>query len=329
MMLNRKCVALVSGGLDSIVAVKLALEQNLEIYGLKFYTPFCKCKFCLFGSVWKILNIPLKLMTFGQEYIELVRNPKHGYGSQMNPCIDCRIFFFSQAKRYMEEIGASFIITGEVLDERPMSQKLGQLKIIETESGLEGLILRPLSAKKLPPSKPEIDGIVDREKLLDIQGRSRKRQIELAYLWGIYEFPSPAGGCLLTDPQFAKRISDLFKHSNSVSVDDIELLKIGRHFRIDSSSKLIIPRDDNENLKMQSLISDTDYVLSYNNSQLIGLYRGDGGNFEIAASIYLRYLGKKVGRQELEIKNKKDESVIKILSSPIDGLRLNNFRINK
>jgi tRNA U34 2-thiouridine synthase MnmA/TrmU len=206
-----KAIALLSGGLDSTLAAKIVLDLGIELEALNFLTVFCTCtnkgETCLASQkAVSALGIPLKVLNVSEAYLPVVKNPKHGYGSNMNPCIDCRIFMLKKAKAYMEEIGASFIVTGEVLGERPMSQRRDSMRLIEKEAGLDGLILRPLSAKLLPASIPEKEDWVDREKLLKIQGRSRKPQIHLADHYGIRDYPCPAGGCLLTDPVFPLRL---------------------------------------------------------------------------------------------------------------------------
>ncbi|MBI5144256.1 MAG: hypothetical protein HZA30_04235, partial [Candidatus Omnitrophica bacterium] len=229
-----------------------------------FLTTFCTCtrKGCEHAGTQaaKILKIPLKVLNISEEYLGIVKNPKHGYGSNMNPCIDCRILIFKKAKDYMKELGASFIITGEVLGERPMSQRRDAILLIEKEAGLKDLVLRPLSAKLFEPTLPEREGIVDREKLLAISGRSRKPQISLAEELGINEYPCPAGGCLLTDPGFAKRIKDLIEH-DSLTLSETKLLKVGRHFRLSQDAKLVMGRDEAENTVLESQIKDGDICL--------------------------------------------------------------------
>lgn len=259
--MNRKALALLSGGLDSILAIKLILEQGIEVEAINFLTVFCTCtrKGCKHAATQAslMLNVPLKVLNITEEYLEIVKKPKHGYGSNMNPCIDCRILIFKKAKDYMEETGASFIVTGEVLGERPMSQRRDAILLIEREAGLKGLVLRPLSAKAFEPTIPEIEGIVDRDRLLGISGRSRKPQIALANELSIYDYPCPAGGCLLTDAGFANRIRDLIEH-DSLNIDDVKILKIGRHFRLSKEAKLIIGRDEKENDLLESLVLDGD-----------------------------------------------------------------------
>jgi tRNA U34 2-thiouridine synthase MnmA/TrmU len=247
-MTRIKALALFSGGLDSILAVKLILNQGIDVAAVNFVSAFSSCAKDDWGvaEAAKQLGVPLKVVELGDYYLKIIRNPKHGYGKNMNPCIDCRIFILKKAKKYAEEIGADFIFTGEVLDERPMSQHFSALKIVEEESGLEGKILRPLSARLLPKTVMEKKGLVDREKLLGIRGRSRKPQIKLAEEFNIKDYPSPAGGCLLTCREFAVKLRDLFKHKKRVSMADVSLLTMGRHFRF-GKNKIIVGRNEAEN----------------------------------------------------------------------------------
>lgn len=247
-MKKPKALALLSGGLDSTLAVRLLLEQAIDVEAINFVSPFCLCKKggCGAPEVAKQFGIPLKVVSVGADYLRVVRKPKHGYGRNMNPCVDCRIFMLRKAKRYAHEIGASFIFTGEVLDERPMSQHLKAMNTIEEEAGLKGRILRPLSAKLLPETRMEKEGIVDRKRLLDIHGRSRKTQIELAKKFTITDYPCPAGGCLLTYREFANKVRDLFNHRKRVSLKDVALLKVGRHLRY-GKNKIVVGRNEAEN----------------------------------------------------------------------------------
>ncbi|MGA9388765.1 MAG: hypothetical protein WBV70_08085, partial [Candidatus Bathyarchaeia archaeon] len=199
-MKKTKALALLSGGLDSTLAVKLVLNQGVDVEAINFVSPFCLCGKggCGAAEAARRFNIPLKTMSVGEDYLRVIRKPKFGYGKNMNPCIDCRIFMLKKAKKYAKETGAAFIFTGEVLDQRPMSQHKKTLDLIEEEAGLKGKILRPLSAKLLQETDLEKKGLVNRERLLDIEGRSRRKQIELAEKLGIRDYPCPAGGCLLT-----------------------------------------------------------------------------------------------------------------------------------
>jgi tRNA U34 2-thiouridine synthase MnmA/TrmU len=292
-----KAIALLSGGLDSTLAAKVVLDLGIELEALNFLTVFCTCtnrgETCLASQkAVSTLGIPLKVLNVSEEYLHVVKNPRHGYGSNMNPCIDCRIFMMKKAKAYMEEVGASFIVTGEVLGERPMSQRRDSMRLIEKEAGLDGLILRPLSAKLLPASIPEKEGWVDREKLLKIQGRSRKPQIQMADHFGIRDYPCPAGGCLLTDPGFARRIRDLIHHHSDFTLNDVHLLKVGRHFRLSPRLKLVVGRNEEENQKIQTFSGEKDVLLKlFRFPGPLSLLRGEAEEREIeqAAAITARY----------------------------------------
>lgn len=255
--MKRKAVALISGGLDSILAARVVMDMGFDVTGLFFTSAFSKGYGKEASSpaarVASSVGIELKVIDMGREHIDLIRNPKHGYGKNINPCIDCKIFMLSKAKTVLEEVGASFIITGEVLGQRPMSQRRDTLNIIERDYGLKGMVLRPLSGRLLPPTKAELEGIIDRERLLGISGRSRTSQIELARRYGIQGFSTPAGGCLLTDQNFARRLRELFEHKQVVTEGDIRLLTIGRHFRLPSGAKVVIGRNKMENEMLMAL----------------------------------------------------------------------------
>lgn len=259
-----KAVGLLSGGLDSTLAVKMMIDQGVDVIVLNFVTPFCTCtrKGCRHEAtrVAELYEVPIKIISAGKEYINMIRNPKYGYGSNMNPCIDCRIFMFKKAKKYMEEIGANFIFTGEVLGQRPMSQYKKAMKRIEKESDLEKLVVRPLSAKLLEATIPEEKQWIDRERLLSIQGRRRLPQIELANGLGIKDYPCPAGGCRLTDPGFAKRLRESFEHGED-KIKDIQLLKYGRHFRINNDAKVVVGRNEEENKILLSFFDKDDVLI--------------------------------------------------------------------
>jgi tRNA-specific 2-thiouridylase len=259
-MTRVKALALLSGGLDSTLATELILKQGIDVVAMNFASPFCLCKKggCGATEAAKQLGVLLKVLNVGEEYLKMVRKPKHGYGKNMNPCIDCRIFILKKAKKYAEEIGADFIFTGEVLGERPMSQHFSALKLVEEESGLKGKILRPLSAKLLPETVMEKKGLVDREKLLGIRGRSRKPQIKLAEEYNIKDYPSPAGGCLLTCKEYASKLRDLFEHKKRCSMADVALLKVGRHFRL-GENKIIVGRNEEENRILTAKKARNDY----------------------------------------------------------------------
>ncbi|UCD13743.1 MAG: hypothetical protein JSW60_09345, partial [Thermoplasmatales archaeon] len=259
-----KAIGLLSGGLDSTLAVKLMINQGVDVRVLNFGTPFCTCtrKGCKNEAtrVAKLFGVPFKIISGGRGYIDMIKNPKYGYGRNMNPCIDCRIFMFKKAKQFMEKSGACFIFTGEVLGQRPMSQHKKALKIIERESDLENLVVRPLSAKLLEPTIPEKKGWIDREKLLTIQGRRRLPQMELADKLGIMDYPCPAGGCRLTDPGFAKRLRESLDYGED-TIKDIQLLKYGRHFRLDSGAKVVVGRNEEENKILLGFFDEDDILM--------------------------------------------------------------------
>ncbi len=254
-----KAIIMFSGGLDSTLAAKLMLDEGIELLALHLTSPFCTCdrrtSGCRSTSVLMAEKLGIRMVTLpkGKDYFDIIRNPRHGYGSALNPCIDCRIFGLKKAKQRMEEEGARFIVTGEVLGQRPMSQMRDVLRFIERKSDLEGLLLRPLSAKHFPPTIPEIEGWVDRNNRLSIAGRSRKEQMMLAEKYDLKDYPCPAGGCLLTDRMFAPRLKDLFEHCDTIENYEFNLLKVGRHLRLGSGEKLIIPRSEAENTKLQTL----------------------------------------------------------------------------
>ncbi len=301
----KKAVALLSGGLDSTLAVKLMLDQGIEVVALNFTSAFCTCNA---GSAHKKggcksnavrvaeeFGIPIKVLTKGLDYMEIVRSPRFGYGKGINPCIDCRIYMFGRAKKYMEEIGASFVITGEVLGQRPMSQRRDTFRIIERESGLEGRILRPLCAKHLEPTIPEKEGIVDRAKLLDMLGRTRRPQMELADELDINDYPCPSGGCLLTDKIFSLKVRDLLDHKKDITLKDLHALKTGRHFRFEGV-KIIVSRNEEENRKLKNLLNDGDTLFEpVGFPGPVALVSGEvrNGVKEFAGGLIVRYAGSK------------------------------------
>ena len=327
-----KAIALLSGGLDSTLAAKVVMEQGVELEALNFLTVFCTCtnrgETCLASQkAVNALGIPLKVFNVSDEYLNVVKHPKHGYGSNMNPCIDCRIFMLKKAKVYMEEAGASFIVTGEVLGQRPMSQRRDAMRLIEKEAGLEGYILRPLSAKFLPVTIPEKEGWINRETLPEFQGRSRKPQIKLADHYGIRDYPCPAGGCLLTDPQFANRMKDLMLYSPNFSLNDVHLLKIGRHFRLSHNLKLVVGRNEEDNKKIQTFTQEGDILLkALQHPGPLSLLRGEPNGIEIekAASITVRYgKAKDLKRVEVLYKKGNEDSYrsISVTSIPDEKIR--------
>ena len=294
---KKKVVALLSGGLDSQLAVRMMQEQGFEVSAVAIKTPFCDFD-CGRGCGFEIreraddLNVNLKTVYLGDEYIEMLKHPKHGIGAGFNPCVDCRTMMFDAAKKHMEEIGAEFIISGEVLGQRPMSQHLDSLRIIEKDSNLIGKIVRPLSAGLLPATDPEKNGLIKREDLGMIKGRTRRNQLEMAKKYGIENPPNAGGGCLLTEPQFGIKAKDLFEHIETPTINDIDLLKIGRHFRLDEETKFVVGRNKDENEMIKALALPGDILLEVKDYVgPISILRGKNpkSHIEFAASITLRY----------------------------------------
>ena len=265
--IKTKAVGLLSGGLDSTLAAKLMQEQGVEVCAVNFTSSFCTCTPKKAGcaaavtAVKGLGGVSLKQIALRDEYLDMVKHPKHGYGSQMNPCIDCRIMKIKKAGEYMKKIGADFMFTGEVLGQRPMSQHKQAMQMIAAESGFPEYLLRPLSAAHFEPTVPELEGWVDRNKLLAITGRSRKTQISLAAEKGIRDYPCPAGGCLLTDKNFSERMRDYFIFTKNPSMGDIPLLKTGRHFRLENGDKVIVARNENECNVLRNLWIESDHFL--------------------------------------------------------------------
>ena len=293
--MTRRCIVLLSGGLDSMLAIRIMQEQGIEVEALNFKTIFTCCQD---RSARTARDLGVRLTVVGQEddYLDLVREPQFGRGKGANPCVDCRIYMFDKAKRFMHQIGADFIVSGEVVGQRPMSQKRRDLDRIAYHSDLDDLLLRPLSAKLLRPTLPEREGWVDREQLYNIQGRSRKQLIRLANKYGLKEIPTPSTGCSLTEPRFSKKVFDLLDAPGQSRRWDFELLKIGRHFRFDPHTKVIIGRDEAENSQLlyahQLPDAASSALLTPENFPgphvlLIGPRTEDAINF--AASLMLRY----------------------------------------
>ena len=251
-MAKKKGLALLSGGLDSTLAVKALVDQGVEMEAVHFTTPFCNCDKCSVDQVGEQFNIPVHHLFMGQDFLDLLADPPHGYGSQMNICIDCRINMFQRAKELGDEIGAVFYVTGEVLGQRPFSQRRNAMALIEAKAGLEGKILRPLSAKLMGKTEVEEEGVVDRDSLYAIQGRRRIPQMELAEELGVYDYPCPSGGCLLTDPQFARKLRDYIRHEGKPELEDMILLRLGRHFRL-GHTWVIVGRNEKENNILSAL----------------------------------------------------------------------------
>lgn len=247
-MANKKKVkglGLCSGGLDSILAALVLRKQGIDVLWISFETPFFSAANARKASINN--GIPLIVKNITEQYLPMLKNPKCGYGKNMNPCMDCHTLMFRIAGEMMEETGSDFLFSGEVRGQRPMSQNKNSLRYVEKNSGFDGTILRPLSARVLPETLMERNGLVDREKLCDFSGRSRKPQMALAEQFGVKEYPAPAGGCLLTDEGYSKRLKDLFDHQENVEVSAMDLLSHGRHFRLDNDVKIVVGRDKEDN----------------------------------------------------------------------------------
>ncbi|MFA5004972.1 MAG: tRNA 4-thiouridine(8) synthase ThiI [Candidatus Omnitrophota bacterium] len=266
-------IALVSGGLDSLLAANLIRAQGIQVIGLHYKLPSCKLNF---KDTFADIDMPIVEIDLADEFLSLICKPRYGFGANMNPCIDCKILMFSKARKLLPEFKASFVVSGEVLGQRPMSQTKQSLELIKKHSGLGDLLLRPLSAGLLAPTLAEREGWVDREKLLKFSGRMRRPQMELASQMGIKKYGNPAGGCLLTDPEFSKRLKELIAH-DELNLGNLELLKIGRHFRIAQNAKLIVGRCEEENKRLLELAAKGDHLF-YANEDLAGptsLARGE------------------------------------------------------
>lgn len=257
-----RAIGLFSGGLDSMLAARLLQEQDIEVIGYAFATPFFGPEQAIESA--KLVGIRLEVWEITERYMELMKAPKYGFGKNMNPCIDCHALMFRLAGQKLAAHGARFLFSGEVLGERPFSQNKDALRSVGRLSGCKDLIVRPLSAKLLEETPPEKEGWVDRSRLEDIQGRSRKRQMALAARFGLTEYPKPAGGCLLTEPHFSKRLKDLLLERPDPRHRDLELLKVGRHIRWGKDCKVIVGRREEENNRLEALWERGDFRLWVN-----------------------------------------------------------------
>lgn len=325
-----KAVGLISGGLDSGLAAVIVKNLGIQVYGIHFVLPWN-----LHADDAKRLadqvGIPLKIFQMSEDFLKVIRSPRHGYGSAINPCIDCKIFQLRHAKKYMAEIGADFVFTGEVLGQRPMSQLTHSLRKIEIESGLEGYLLRPLSAKNMDPTIAEKEGKIDREKLYDFSGRARSGLLELGRKFGITDFIPTGGGCLLTDKNFANRLRDIFKYGYR-DADDIISLKWGRHFRLSDKYKAIVGRDDPENIKLIEHANVDDLIFDLGDRPApVVILKGENPPQEvlfIAAFLVKKF--SKFHNTDLDVRcwqKSREQDALFFRPPPIDDARLTALKI--
>lgn len=307
--MTRKAVALISGGLDSMLATRLVQQQGVQVEGINFFTGFCveghthairrkdRSRVKRNNALWvaEQLGIKLHIIDVVDEYKNVVINPRHGYGANLNPCLDCKIFMVHKALDWIRENGFDFIITGEVVGQRPMSQRKSTMPLVAEESGAEDLLLRPLCAKKLDPTLAEREGWVDRERLLDFSGRSRKPQMALAREFGFEGYAQPAGGCcFLTDQSYSVKLRDLWDNrgQREYELDDIMLLKVGRHIRPSPEFKLIIAREDGENNFLHGYKRQFQSISTLSHPGPLALVEGerlDALQLELACAITARF----------------------------------------
>jgi tRNA-uridine 2-sulfurtransferase len=332
---NVKAIALYSGGLDSTLAILQMMKHGVEVEAITFMTHFgcdasdsSSCGSDPFPAAQKF-GFKVKLAHLGSKFFEIVKNPRFGHGKNMNPCIDCRLTMIGEVKHYLDMAGGDFVITGEVLGQRPMSQRRFTLDLVARECGLEGRLVRPLSGRLLPPTLPEKEGKIKREWLLNIEGRSRQRQMQLAEEFGLTEYPSPASGCLLTDRRYSDRLRDLLKNKPETDFNDLNLLRVGRHFRLGPNSKLVVGRDESENNIIQSLYLPDDVLLeAVDFTTPLALLRGEINDdiLDQAASIVARYSdGRNEANLSVEYRGSKEQG--QRLTSPAGEPFLEQTRI--
>jgi len=335
-MTQPRAIALLSGGLDSVLSARLILDQGISVIGLHLVSPFAKytmenVESSMPAKVARELGIEFIAREMGDEYFDLLKKPRFGFGRAMNPCIDCRILELRRGLEVMKERDAQFIITGEVVGQRPMSQHKQTIEMIEKQAFAIGLVLRPLSAKALKPTIAEEKLWVDREKLFGITGRSRKIQFELAEKFGIKEYLTPAGGCLLTDREFGKKVKDLLLHQPDFDRNDLRLLILVRHFRLSPEAKLVAGKNDEENKKIIGLARPPDLLIRTDNVPgPAGLLRGKFGPDQIrtALAIIAYYVHKSLSAEvPFELEFLAEGRTEKMSAHPIGRPRLEELRI--
>lgn len=335
-MAKRRALALFSGGLDSILAAKVMQNQGIDVLALNFTSPFFGCMPTGVDGepdaarLARRYDIPYRMVPLGLEFLEMLRNPIHGYGSALNPCIDCKSFMLRCAGEMMAECGADFVFTGEVVGQRPMSQRLDTLNLIQRDCGLGGLLLRPLSARYLKPTVPEIEGWIDRESLPAFRGRGRKEQIALAASLGVDEFPNPAGGCLLTEESYIPKVKDVLDNIASPSVRDFSILRTGRHFRASSGCKFVVGRDSRDNESILASIADGETSLRWADGagpMVLLLGSADESAVSLAGRVLLRYTKAPKGEKaKLSVQKDGERSELFMLND-MSGEELEGIRI--
>jgi tRNA U34 2-thiouridine synthase MnmA/TrmU len=320
----RKAIALISGGLDSLLAARVVMEQGVQVEGINFYTGFCveghthairkkdRARPKRNNALWvaEQLGIKLHIIDVIEEYKQVVINPKHGYGANLNPCLDCKVFMVNKAREWIEANGFDFIITGEVIGQRPKSQRRNALPVVARDSGAGDRLVRPLCARNLPPTLPEQQGWLDRDRLHDFSGRSRRPQIRLAHRFGFEDYAQPAGGCcFLTDRQYSVKLTDLWetRGKREYDFDDIMLLKVGRHLRPRPHFKLIIGREEGENRFMEGYRKRFVHLIPHSHTGPLVLLDGkaDSADLDLAARLTARFShGRDAERVAVEVTGK-------------------------
>jgi tRNA U34 2-thiouridine synthase MnmA/TrmU len=317
-----KAVALISGGLDSLLAARVVMDQGVHVEGINFYTGFCveghthairkqdRARPKRNNALWSAeqLGIKLHIVDIIEEYKDVVINPKHGYGANLNPCLDCKIFMVDKARQWIEENGFDFIITGEVVGQRPMSQRKDTMPVIARDSGAGDRLVRPLCARNLPATLAETSGWLDRDKLFGFNGRSRKPQMALAAKFGFEDYAQPAGGCcFLTDKQYSVKLSDLWatRGTREYDLDDIMLLKVGRHLRPRPNFKIIVGREEGENRFLEGYRKRFVHMIPTSHTGPLVLLDGEisADDIELAARLTARFSqGRDAEQVTIEVK---------------------------
>jgi tRNA-uridine 2-sulfurtransferase len=331
-----KAIALYSGGLDSVLSVLIMKRLGVDVTPVMFITDFgCaasrRSKGGSAGAASELDGLIVEKRNIGEAFFELVKNPKFGHGRNMNPCIDCKALMLKEAKKMMEERGADFLVTGEVLGQRPMSQRRDVFPVIEREAGVAGLVVRPLCAKTLKPTVAEEKGLINREDLFGFSGRSRKPQIQLAAEFGLAEYAQPAGGCVLTDPIFSSRLRELLARNPSPSMRDVQRLRLGRHFRSHDGFTIIVGRDERDNMALEKLAAPEDYLIQLTTDFGSPLALAEAGSSEesinLAARLCVRYsVARTQALVPVIISQNSVSHVVDV--APSDELEVERFRIH-